>query len=186
MSHITVWDKEKCVYEWWWRLASRVINTKKRQGSLGNVRIRRFVRAIPSIVTWRSAVVIGLKICEYKSPYPDVAQTSSSFFGRNVFVLTFEVPLSSLRPHARLSRRLISCSPLIKCNKTGLTKHLRCLAKKPLSKNWILFIIMAMPMQVEGGYFMCVFSMENITLRELMAACHCHKNTERCDHSHFN
>ncbi len=45
---------------------------------LANVGI--IVHAIPLVVTWRSAVVIGLKICEYKSHYPDVAQTSLSFW----------------------------------------------------------------------------------------------------------
>ncbi len=40
---------------------------------------RSIVHALPLIVTWRSAVVIGLKIGEYKSHYPDVAQTSLSF-----------------------------------------------------------------------------------------------------------
>ncbi len=39
---------------------------------------RSIVHAIPLIATWRSAVVIGLEICEYKSHYPDVAQTSLS------------------------------------------------------------------------------------------------------------
>ncbi len=40
---------------------------------------RSIVHAIPLIVTSRSAVVSGLKICEYKSPFPDAAQTSLSF-----------------------------------------------------------------------------------------------------------
>ncbi len=39
------------------------------------------------IVTWRSAVVIGLKICEYKSHYLDVAQTSLSFWYSSSFVI---------------------------------------------------------------------------------------------------
>ncbi len=41
---------------------------------------RSIVLAITLIFTCRSAVVIGLKIYEYKSPCPDVAQTSLSFF----------------------------------------------------------------------------------------------------------
>ncbi len=36
---------------------------------------RLIVHAIPLIVTWRSVVAIGLKICDYKSPWNDVAQT---------------------------------------------------------------------------------------------------------------
>ncbi len=44
---------------------------------------RSIVHAIPLTVTWRSVVVINLKICEYKSHYPDVAQTALSFFGIN-------------------------------------------------------------------------------------------------------
>ncbi len=38
------------------------------------------VHAIPVIVTRRSAVVMGLKICEYKFHYPDVARTSFVFY----------------------------------------------------------------------------------------------------------
>ncbi len=46
---------------------------------LAYISTRSIVHAIPLIVTWRSAVVIDLKICEYKSHYPDVAQTSFVF-----------------------------------------------------------------------------------------------------------
>ncbi len=42
------------------------------------------VHAIPLIFTWRSAIVIGLKMCEHTSHYPDVAQTSLSFWWRYV------------------------------------------------------------------------------------------------------
>ncbi len=42
---------------------------------------RSIVHAMPLIVTRRIVVVIGFKFCGYKSHYPDVAQTSLSFFG---------------------------------------------------------------------------------------------------------
>ncbi len=38
------------------------------------------VHAIVLIVTGRSAAIFGLKVCEHKSPCPDVAQASLSFF----------------------------------------------------------------------------------------------------------
>ncbi len=47
---------------------------------LTDLSTRLIIRAIPLIVIWRSAVVIGLKICEYEPPWPGVAQ-ASLFFG---------------------------------------------------------------------------------------------------------
>ncbi len=46
---------------------------------------RSIVHAIPLIVTWRSAVVIGLKICEYKSIIPTLPRLPC-VFGYTVFI----------------------------------------------------------------------------------------------------
>ncbi len=82
-------DFIKCI----WRTYEKMLNgstKQKQQNSTGitqshiwtNRSLRNhwpIVHAIPSIVTWRNAVDIGLKNCEDKSPYPDIAQTSSPF-----------------------------------------------------------------------------------------------------------
>ncbi len=78
--------------KWLLGICSALKDFKKRQGDLYShifkplttaFRQVTIVHAIPLIVTRRSAVVFGLKICECKCPCPDVARTSLSFFGIN-------------------------------------------------------------------------------------------------------
>ncbi len=64
------------------------------------------VHAIPPIVTWRSAVVIGWKIGEYKFHYPEVAQTSLSFW----YMLLNLISVTALKKSPINSKRDISIS----------------------------------------------------------------------------